>query len=68
MEFRNGMVNISPIGRNASVEERNEFQAYVLPFSPFNFVYRKYLLKRASTDGDLGMTRYTTSEKLWSML
>lgn len=30
IEFRNGMVNISPIGRNASVEERNEFEAYVL--------------------------------------
>ncbi|GAA5950912.1 hypothetical protein JCM21900_000370 [Sporobolomyces salmonicolor] len=28
MEFRNGMVNISPIGRNASVKERNEFEAY----------------------------------------
>lgn len=33
VEFRNGMVNISPVGRNASVAERNEFQAYVLiPF------------------------------------
>jgi len=28
MEFRNGMVNISPVGRNASVQERNEFEAY----------------------------------------
>jgi phosphomannomutase len=28
VEFRNGMVNISPIGRNASVEERNAFNAY----------------------------------------
>ncbi|KAL2003463.1 hypothetical protein VTN02DRAFT_3774 [Thermoascus thermophilus] len=28
VEFRNGMVNVSPIGRNASVEERNEFEAY----------------------------------------
>ncbi|GAA5858953.1 hypothetical protein JCM1840_006632 [Sporobolomyces johnsonii] len=28
MEFRNGMVNISPIGRNASVKERDEFEAY----------------------------------------
>ncbi|EZF31903.1 hypothetical protein H109_04451 [Trichophyton interdigitale MR816] len=28
MEFRNGMVNISPIGRNASVEERHEFEKY----------------------------------------
>ena len=26
VEFRNGMVNISPVGRNASVEERNEFE------------------------------------------
>lgn len=28
VEFRNGMVNVSPIGRNASVVERNEFNAY----------------------------------------
>ena len=28
MEFRNGMVNISPIGRNASNAERNEFERY----------------------------------------
>ncbi|KAK4693362.1 phosphomannomutase, partial [Phenoliferia sp. Uapishka_3] len=28
MEFRNGMVNVSPIGRNASITERNEFEAY----------------------------------------
>jgi len=28
VEFRNGMVNISPVGRNASVEERNEFETF----------------------------------------
>ncbi|KAL4914018.1 eukaryotic phosphomannomutase [Aspergillus aurantiobrunneus] len=28
IEFRNGMINVSPIGRNASVDERNEFQEY----------------------------------------
>lgn len=28
VEFRNGMINVSPIGRNASVEERNEYQRY----------------------------------------
>lgn len=28
LEFRNGMINVSPIGRNASTEERNEFEAY----------------------------------------
>lgn len=32
VEFRNGMVNISPVGRNASLEERHEFAAYVLIF------------------------------------
>lgn len=29
VEFRNGMINVSPIGRNASVEERNEYEVYV---------------------------------------
>ncbi|KAK7466297.1 Phosphomannomutase 1 [Stygiomarasmius scandens] len=28
VEFRNGMINVSPIGRNATVQERNEFEAY----------------------------------------
>lgn len=28
IEFRKGMLNISPIGRDCSVEERNEFEAY----------------------------------------
>ncbi|KAA8909225.1 hypothetical protein TRICI_004596 [Trichomonascus ciferrii] len=28
IEFRNGMINVSPIGRNASTDERNEFEAY----------------------------------------
>ncbi|KAK5773757.1 phosphomannomutase SEC53 PWA37_005046 [Arxiozyma heterogenica] len=28
LEFRNGMINVSPIGRNASTEERNEFEKY----------------------------------------
>lgn len=28
IEFRNGMINVSPIGRNASVEERHAFEAY----------------------------------------
>eukprot|EP00906_Rhabdomonas_costata_P028795 RCo040707 len=28
VEYRAGMVNISPIGRNATVEERNAFEAY----------------------------------------
>jgi len=28
IEFRNGMINVSPIGRNASTEERTEFEQY----------------------------------------
>jgi len=28
VEFRNGMINVSPIGRNASIAERHEFEAY----------------------------------------
>lgn len=28
VEFRNGMINVSPIGRNASQEERMEFERY----------------------------------------
>ena len=27
-EYRNGMMNISPIGRNCSREERNDFEKY----------------------------------------
>jgi len=30
VEFRNGMINVSPIGRNASYEERLEYQKYDL--------------------------------------
>jgi phosphomannomutase len=28
LEFRNGMINVSPIGRNASTQERNDYEAY----------------------------------------
>ncbi|KAF1971532.1 eukaryotic phosphomannomutase [Bimuria novae-zelandiae CBS 107.79] len=28
IEFRNGMINVSPIGRNASGDERNEYEQY----------------------------------------
>ncbi|OBA21335.1 phosphomannomutase [Metschnikowia bicuspidata var. bicuspidata NRRL YB-4993] len=30
VEFRNGMINISPVGRNASTQERNEFEKFDL--------------------------------------
>lgn len=28
IEYRNGMINVSPIGRNASVQERNDYNKY----------------------------------------
>ncbi|CAG8779345.1 397_t:CDS:2, partial [Cetraspora pellucida] len=28
VEFRNGMINVSPVGRNCTVEERNNFEEY----------------------------------------
>ena len=28
IEFRNGMINVSPVGRNASTQERNDYEAY----------------------------------------
>jgi len=30
IEFRNGMINVSPIGRNATIQERNNFEKYDL--------------------------------------
>lgn len=30
IEFRNGMINVSPIGRNCTREERNEFEKFDL--------------------------------------
>ncbi|ORX59487.1 phosphomannomutase [Hesseltinella vesiculosa] len=30
VEFRNGMINVSPVGRNCSQEERNEFEKFDL--------------------------------------
>lgn len=28
IEFRNGMINISPVGRNASKDERDQFEQW----------------------------------------
>jgi phosphomannomutase len=30
VEFRNGMINVSPIGRNATIQERNEYEKFDL--------------------------------------
>lgn len=48
IEFRNGMINVSPVGRNASVEERNEFEAYVARvFSIMGAVYADALTRNS---------------------
>lgn len=31
IEFRKGMINVSPVGRNCSTEERNEYEKFDLP-------------------------------------
>ena len=53
IEFRNGMLNVSPIGRNCSKEERNIFEEYDL--DPNNQVRKKMVevLKKEFSDLDL---------------
>ncbi|KAI9700543.1 MAG: Phosphomannomutase [Bogoriella megaspora] len=52
VEFRNGMVNVSPVGRNATVEERNGFQAY----DKEHEVRRKMVEILRKEFADLGLT------------
>jgi phosphomannomutase len=52
VEFRNGMINVSPIGRNASVQERNEYQKYDLE----NGIREKFVTALKEKFGDLGLT------------
>ncbi|KXJ95432.1 eukaryotic phosphomannomutase [Microdochium bolleyi] len=52
IEFRNGMVNISPIGRNASTAERNEYEAYDKQHK-----IRETMVEKLKQEfGDLGLT------------
>lgn len=46
IEFRNGMINVSPIGRNCSQEERDEFEKYdkVGPSSLYIFSYMNMII------------------------
>ena len=52
IEFRNGMINVSPIGRNASVQERNEFEIYDREHK----VRAKFLQAVKDEFPDLGLT------------
>ncbi|KAG0142265.1 hypothetical protein CROQUDRAFT_82344 [Cronartium quercuum f. sp. fusiforme G11] len=52
IEFRNGMINVSPIGRNASVQERHDFEAY----DKKTQVRAKFVEKLRKEFGDYGLT------------
>lgn len=52
IEFRNGMINVSPIGRNASGQERNEFEAY----DKIHGVRKELVEKLKAKFADYGLT------------
>ncbi|KAL2184207.1 eukaryotic phosphomannomutase [Thermothelomyces heterothallicus CBS 203.75] len=52
VEFRNGMINVSPIGRNATVSERNEFEKY----DKEHGVRKAFVEKLRERFGHLGLT------------
>jgi phosphomannomutase len=52
VEFRNGMINVSPVGRNASTQERNDFEA----FDKEAKVRQKFVAALRERFGHLGLT------------
>lgn len=52
IEFRNGMINVSPIGRNASVQERNDYQTFDLA----NNIRANFVEALKKEFPDLGLT------------
>ncbi|KAI9137242.1 phosphomannomutase [Paraphysoderma sedebokerense] len=52
VEFRNGMINVSPIGRNCSHPERNEFEAY----DKIHNIRPKFVEALKKEFGDYGLT------------
>jgi len=52
VEFRQGMLNVSPIGRNCSREERNEFEKFDLA----NDIRKTMVAKMREEFADLNMT------------
>lgn len=55
VEFRNGMINVSPVGRNASNEERAQYQKYDLE----NNVREKFVAALQKEFPDYGLTYVT---------
>lgn len=52
IEFRNGMINVSPIGRNATPQERDDYQKYDLEHG----VRKAFVEKLKERFGHLGLT------------
>jgi phosphomannomutase len=52
VEFRNGMINVSPVGRNASVEERNQYEK----FDKEHGIREKFIEVLKEKFPDLGLT------------
>ena len=55
IEFRSGMINVSPIGRNCSQEERDEFEKYdkvlILYYKSVTFLSRRWkVIEDTSTE------------------
>lgn len=52
IEFRNGMINVSPIGRNASIQERIDYEIY----DKEHKIREKFVEKLRERFGHLGLT------------
>jgi phosphomannomutase len=52
VEFRNGMINVSPIGRNASTKERDDYQKFDLEHK----IREKFVAALREKFGHLGLT------------
>lgn len=52
VEFRNGMINVSPVGRNASVQERNDYEKYDLEHG----IRKKFIEDIKAAFPDIGLT------------
>lgn len=52
IEFRNGMINVSPIGRNATIAERHDYQAYDLEHG----IRKKFVEEIKKAFPDIGLT------------
>jgi phosphomannomutase len=52
IEFRNGMINVSPVGRNASTQERNDYEKYDKEHN----IRKDFVEKLRERFGHLGLT------------